>query len=120
MEKAYRAWGRELTTDDTPLEAGLGFAVRFDKEAPFMGREALLAQRARPLGKRLVSFVLDDPEALPWGDEPCTSAPITSVCAAAPWPWAMSGGPKAWTRRISRRRASRSRSAASASPRAAA
>jgi sarcosine dehydrogenase len=70
VEKAYRAWGRELTTDDTPLEAGLGFAVRFDKAAPFIGRDALLAQRATPLGKRLVSFVLDDPEALPWGDEP--------------------------------------------------
>ena len=85
VEKAYRAWGRELTTDDTPLEAGLGFAVRFDKEAPFMGREALLAQRARPLGKRLVSFVLDDPEALPWGDEPiwCEGAIVGSTTSAA-------------------------------------
>ena len=73
VEKAYRAWGRELTTDDTPLEAGLGFAVRFDKAAPFIGREALLAQRAGPLAKRLVSFVLDDPEALPLGDEPIWS-----------------------------------------------
>jgi sarcosine dehydrogenase len=70
VEKAYRAWGRELTTDLTPLEAGLGFAVRFDKAAPFLGREALLAQRGKPLAKRLVSFVLDDPEALPLGDEP--------------------------------------------------
>ncbi len=47
IEKAYRAWGRELTTDDTPLEAGLGFAVRLDKAAPFIGREALLRQRAQ-------------------------------------------------------------------------
>jgi len=70
VEKAYRAWGRDLTTDDTPLEAGLGFAVRFDKAAPFIGREALLAQRGKPLGKRLVTFVLDGPEALPLGDEP--------------------------------------------------
>jgi 4-methylaminobutanoate oxidase (formaldehyde-forming) len=73
VEKAYRAWGRELTTDDTPLEAGLGFAVRFDKAAPFIGREALLAQRGKPLEKRLASFVLDNSEALPLGDEPIWS-----------------------------------------------
>jgi 4-methylaminobutanoate oxidase (formaldehyde-forming) len=70
LEKAYRAWGREVTTDDTPWEAGLGFAVRLDKPVPFLGREALLGQRDRPLTKRLLTFVLDDPEALPWGDEP--------------------------------------------------
>mgnify|MGYP003694547343 CR=1 FL=1 len=69
MEKAYRAWGRELTTEDTPLEAGLGFAVAWDKPGGFLGREALLRQRDRPLAKRLVTFVLDDPEALPLGDE---------------------------------------------------
>jgi len=70
MEKAYRAWGREVTIDDTPWEAGLGFAVRLDKPAPFVGREALLEQRERILTKRLVTFVLDDAAALPWGDEP--------------------------------------------------
>jgi len=70
VEKGYRAWGRELTADDTPLEAGLGFAVRFDKAAPFIGRDALLAQRGKPLARRLVNFVLDDPQALPLGDEP--------------------------------------------------
>jgi 4-methylaminobutanoate oxidase (formaldehyde-forming) len=70
MEKAYRAWGRELTTEDTPLEAGLGFTVGWEKPAPFIGREALLAQRGKPLTKRLVTFVLDDPAALPLGDEP--------------------------------------------------
>ncbi len=70
MEKAYRAWGREVTIDDTPWEAGLGFAVRLDKPVPFLGREALLEQRKRPLTKRLVTFVLDDAAALPWGDEP--------------------------------------------------
>jgi glycine cleavage system aminomethyltransferase T/glycine/D-amino acid oxidase-like deaminating enzyme len=85
LEKAYRAWGRELTTDDTPLEAGLGFAVRFDKAVPFIGREALLAQRGKHLGKRLVSFVLDDPEALPLGDEPiwCDGRIVGSTSSAA-------------------------------------
>ena len=85
MEKAYRAWGRELTPDDTPLEAGLGFAVRLDKAAPFLGREALLRQRDRPLTKRLVTFVLEDPEALPLGDEPivCDGRIAGSVTSAA-------------------------------------
>jgi 4-methylaminobutanoate oxidase (formaldehyde-forming) len=70
MEKAYRAWGRELTTEDTPYEAGLGFAVRLDKALPFLGREALLRQRGRPLTRRLVTLVLEDAAALPLGDEP--------------------------------------------------
>ncbi|HET8578427.1 MAG TPA: FAD-dependent oxidoreductase [Methylomirabilota bacterium] len=70
VEKAYRAWGRELTSEDTPLEAGLGFAVGWQKPAPFIGRDALLAQRGKPLTRRLVSFVVDDPAALPLGDEP--------------------------------------------------
>jgi 4-methylaminobutanoate oxidase (formaldehyde-forming) len=70
MEKAYRAWGREVTIDDTPWEAGLGFAVRLDKPVPFLGREALLEQREKALTKRLVTFVLEDAAALPWGDEP--------------------------------------------------
>ena len=73
MEKAYRAWGRELTTEDTPLEAGLGFAVRFDKPGGFIGRDALIARRGKPMTRRLVNFVLDDPGAYPLGDEPIWS-----------------------------------------------
>ena len=85
MEKAYRAWGRELTPDDTSLEAGLGFAVRLDKGVPFLGREALLRQKEQPLTKRLVTFVLEDPEALPLGDEPivCDGTIAGSVTSAA-------------------------------------
>jgi glycine cleavage system aminomethyltransferase T/glycine/D-amino acid oxidase-like deaminating enzyme len=85
VEKGYRAWGRELTTEDTPLEAGLSFAVRFDKPVAFMGRDALLAQRRKPLDRRLVNFVLDDPEALPWGDEPiwCEGRIVGSTSSAA-------------------------------------
>jgi 4-methylaminobutanoate oxidase (formaldehyde-forming) len=69
-EKGYRAWGHDLTPDDTPLEAGLGFAVAFDKGTDFIGREALLVQREAGLKRRLVVFTLDDPEALPLHDEP--------------------------------------------------
>jgi 4-methylaminobutanoate oxidase (formaldehyde-forming) len=70
VEKAYRAWGHDVGPEDTPLEAGLGFAVRLAKAVPFVGREALLAQRGRGVGKRLLALTLEDPEALPLGDEP--------------------------------------------------
>ena len=60
LEKGYRAWGADITMSDTPLEAGLGFAVAWDKATPFHGRDALLVQRTG-LGprKRMVSLVLD-------------------------------------------------------------
>jgi glycine cleavage system aminomethyltransferase T/glycine/D-amino acid oxidase-like deaminating enzyme len=70
IEKAYRAWGHDLTTEDTPLEAGLGFAVAFDKPGGFIGREALLPLRERAPARRLVVFALDDPEPVLFGDEP--------------------------------------------------
>jgi 4-methylaminobutanoate oxidase (formaldehyde-forming) len=69
LEKGYRAWGAELSPDDTPLEAGLGFTVRWDKPGGFLGRDALLAQRARGVSRRLLLFALEDPEAVAWGDE---------------------------------------------------
>ncbi len=70
MEKAYRHWGHDITTDDTPLEAGLGFAVAFDKPGGFNGRDALLEQRERGLTRRLVQFALDDPEPMLYHEEP--------------------------------------------------
>jgi 4-methylaminobutanoate oxidase (formaldehyde-forming) len=70
IEKAYRSWGHDLGSEDTPLEAGLGFCVRFDKPGEFLGRDALLAQRAKPLARRLVVFTLEDPEPLVYHDEP--------------------------------------------------
>jgi glycine cleavage system T protein len=69
MEKGYRSWGHDIGSDDTPLEAGLGFAVDLDRPG-FVGREALLRQREKPLARRLVMFTLDDPEPLLLGDEP--------------------------------------------------
>src|SRR6266403_2630098 len=70
IEKAYRSWGHDLGCEDTPLEAGLGFAVRLDKRAAFIGRDALLAQREKPLARRLLVFVLGEPEPLLYHDEP--------------------------------------------------
>ncbi len=70
LEKGYRAWGADLSPDDTPLEAGLGFAVAWDKPAPFLGREALLRQRAEGVNRRLVLFFLRDPGPVLLGGEP--------------------------------------------------
>jgi 4-methylaminobutanoate oxidase (formaldehyde-forming) len=70
LEKGYRAWGAELTPDDTPLEAGLEFAVAWDKPVPFLGREALRRQKAEGVKRRLVLFVLKHSEPVLWGGEP--------------------------------------------------
>ena len=70
IEKAYRHWGHDITGADTPLEAGLGFALRFDKNQPFIGRDALLAQKETGVKKRLVQFALEDPEPLLYHNEP--------------------------------------------------
>ena len=61
-ERAYREFGLDLTPDDTPYEAGLGFTVKPDKPGGFIGRDAVAAQRGQVLGKRLVMFRLEDPK----------------------------------------------------------
>ena len=69
LEKGYRAWGSDIGPDHTPLEAGLGWAVKLDSGVPFLGRDALLAQRQSPLRKRLACFVVDDPSVILLGRE---------------------------------------------------
>jgi 4-methylaminobutanoate oxidase (formaldehyde-forming) len=70
MEKGYRGWGHDISSGDTPLEAGLSFAIAWDKPGGFIGREALLRQRERGVRRRLVHFTLDDPDTLAYHDEP--------------------------------------------------
>lgn len=70
IEKAYRHWGHDITDEDTPLQAGLGFAVAWDKPGGFIGREALLQQKRTGLDRRLVQFLLTDPEPVMYGGEP--------------------------------------------------
>jgi 4-methylaminobutanoate oxidase (formaldehyde-forming) len=70
IEKGYRHWGHDIGDEDTPLEAGLGFAVAWNKAGGFTGREALVRQKERELRRRLVQFVLEDPEVLMIHDEP--------------------------------------------------
>jgi 4-methylaminobutanoate oxidase (formaldehyde-forming) len=70
LEKGYRVWSSDITPDETPYEAGLGFAVALDKEVEFIGRAALLAARSAGPRKRLRCLVLDDPRSVCLGNEP--------------------------------------------------
>jgi len=69
LEKGYRAWGRELSPDINPFEAGLGFSVKLEK-GDFIGRDALVAAKGKTLEKRLLSFVgLSADSPLAYGGE---------------------------------------------------
>ncbi|UCF27435.1 MAG: GcvT family protein [Chloroflexota bacterium] len=71
MEKAYRDYGHDIDNLDTPLEVGLGFTVDPNKSVDFIGKEAFLKQKESGLLKRrLVQFLLEDPEPLLHGGEP--------------------------------------------------
>jgi len=71
IEKAYREWAHDIGPHDTPLEAGLAFTCAWDKTGGFVGRDALLRQRdAGPLKRRMMQFVLENPEPLLYHDEP--------------------------------------------------
>ncbi len=67
LEKGYRVWGADITPDDTPWEAGLGFAVKLDK-GDFIGREALIAKQDPE--RKLACIVLEDPRSVALGSEP--------------------------------------------------
>lgn len=70
MECGYRDWGHDVSDEDTPLEAGLGFTVAWEKNAPFIGRETLLPARGKTPKRRLVQFALRDARPLMFGSEP--------------------------------------------------
>jgi len=69
LEKGYKNWGTDLTPNDTPLEAGHAWAVKLKSDVAFIGREALLEQRASGLGKRFATFTVDDPAVVLLGRE---------------------------------------------------
>jgi len=68
IEKRFLAYGHDIDTDTTPLEAGLGYTIRRDKD--FLGRDALLRLEDRPPRQRMATIVLDDANAVPLGSEP--------------------------------------------------
>ncbi|MGL4281812.1 MAG: glycine cleavage T C-terminal barrel domain-containing protein, partial [Albidovulum sp.] len=69
LEKGYRAWSSDITPNDTPFEAGLGWAVKMKSGRDFIGRAALEAAAGAPLLKRFAGFTLDDPDAVLVGRE---------------------------------------------------
>ena len=70
LEKGYRVWSSDITPDENPFEAGLGFAVALDKGPDFIGRDALVAAKAAGPRKRLRCLVLDDARSVCLGNEP--------------------------------------------------
>ncbi|MBY4588621.1 MULTISPECIES: GcvT family protein [Rhizobium] len=69
LEKGYRAWGSDIGPDHTPVEAGLGWAVKIRTNIPFRGREAIERQLSGGVKKRLACFVPDDPDTVLLGRE---------------------------------------------------
>jgi 4-methylaminobutanoate oxidase (formaldehyde-forming) len=69
LEKGYRYWGADITPDYTPFEAGMGFAVRLDKPG-FIGRDALVKQKAEGIKRKLCCLSLADKTAIALGNEP--------------------------------------------------
>ncbi|WP_323037416.1 FAD-dependent oxidoreductase [Pararhodobacter sp.] len=69
IEKGFRHFGHDITDEDHVLEAGLGFAVKTDK-GEFIGRDAVLAKREAGLQRRMVQFLLQDPAAMAYHNEP--------------------------------------------------
>lgn len=69
IEKGFRHFGHDITSEDHVMEAGLGFAVKKDK-ANYIGREAILAKQENGLDMRLLQFKLSDPEPLLYHAEP--------------------------------------------------
>ncbi|WP_028644242.1 GcvT family protein [Nocardioides sp. URHA0020] len=89
LEKGYRAFGRELTPDYGPVEAGLVFATGLASDRDFLGRAALESHReALAAGgprRRLVSLVVESPDPMLWGGELLLldGAPVGQVTSAA-------------------------------------
>lgn len=84
LEKGYRYWSGEISPDYTPYEAGLGFAVKLDKPE-FIGKEALVKQKAEGIQQKLCTITLDDNRTIALGKEPIRAD--GKIVA-----WAASGG----------------------------
>ena len=69
LEKGYRAWGQDITPNDNPFQAQLGWAVKLKSDRPFLGRPAMEKAAAEPLAKRLATFTVADPDILLSGRE---------------------------------------------------
>jgi 4-methylaminobutanoate oxidase (formaldehyde-forming) len=78
LEKGYRVWSTDITPEDNPYEAGLGFAVRLGKPDDFIGKDALIRAKAEGVTRRLRPVLLEDGSAIALGGEPVRLAPSAS------------------------------------------
>ena len=69
LESGYRHWGHDISDEDTPLEAGLGFAVAWHKPGGFRPRGITKTKR-RPRTKRLIQFRIEDTDLISYHDDP--------------------------------------------------
>jgi glycine cleavage system T protein len=79
LEKGYRVWSTDITPEDNPYEAGLGFAVRLGKSADFIGKQALVRAKAEGISRRLRPLLLEDPQAIALGGEPVRVSPSPTI-----------------------------------------
>ena len=70
LEKGYRVWGADITPEENPYEAGLGFAVKLDKPVAFLGKEALERVKEEGPRRKLCCLVLADERSVALGNEP--------------------------------------------------
>lgn len=86
LEKGYRAFGRELTPSENPVEAGLLFACKLGGDIDFLGREAVEKAKAEGVRKKLVGFRVDDADAMLWGGEVLLrDGEVAGQATAAAW-----------------------------------
>jgi heterotetrameric sarcosine oxidase gamma subunit len=69
LEKGYRAFGRELTPDYNPVEAGLLFACKLKTDIGFLGRSSVEEAKKQGPRRKVVSFVLESGGPMLWGGE---------------------------------------------------
>lgn len=83
LEKGYRSFGTDMTYEHDPYEAGVGFAVKLDKD-DFIGKDALL-RRKENVRRKLTCLVIDDPRSVVMGKEPVLDGdrPVGYVTSAA-------------------------------------
>ena len=70
LETGYRHWESDITPDDNPYEAGLGFGVKLNKESDFIGKDALIKAKEEGCSRKMVMFTLEDSSIMLYGNEP--------------------------------------------------
>ena len=84
LEKGYRSWGTDMTTEHDPYEAGVGFAVKAGKTG-YVGAEALAGRSEETAARRLRCLTVDDGRSVLLGKEPVfhDGKPVGYVTSAA-------------------------------------